>query len=81
MTQGERTLAEPHAVEYICITPDHVVQGKSVPDEHGTLTVNGRHWAYCSAGLKNAPHDWKETGGVALEAIHHAELPATPRTP
>lgn len=81
MTQGQRTADERHPVEYICVTPEHIVRGKSVPDGNGTLTVKGRHWAYCSAGLKNAPHDWKETGGVALESIHHADLPETPRTP
>jgi len=69
----------PDPVDYICVTPDHVASGKSVPDGGGTLTVNGRRWAYCSAGLKNAPHDWKETGGVAFEAIHHADLPISPQ--
>jgi len=62
-------------VEYICITPDHLDAGRDVPDGEGTLTVNRHRWAYCSAGLKDAPHDWKETGGVSFEAIRHADLP------
>ena len=62
-------------IEYICVTPEHLTSGARVPDGHGTLTLNRHQWAYCSAGLKNAPHDWKETGGVPFEAIRHADLP------
>jgi len=65
-------------VDYICVTPEHVKMGKSVADGHGTLTVSGRQWAYCSAGLEDTPHDWKATGGVPIEAIRHAELPDFP---
>jgi len=63
-----------HPVEYLCITPEHLVMGESVPDGQGTLTVNARQWAYCSAGLMNAPHDWQATGGVTLASFHHPEL-------
>ncbi|HUQ16476.1 MAG TPA: hypothetical protein VM070_01680 [Candidatus Saccharimonadales bacterium] len=72
--------SDDQPVDYICITPEHIASGRSVPDGLGTLTVNGRQWAYCTAGLKNASHDWKETGGVAFEAIHHADLPLVGRT-
>ena len=80
MTRRHRTHAELDPVDYICLRPEHVALGKNVPDGQGTLTVNGRQWAYCSAGLKNAPHEWKETGGVSLAAIRHADLRVTPRT-
>lgn len=72
--------ANAELVDYICITPEHLAIGKSVADGHGTLTVNGRRWAYCSAGLMNQPHVWQETGGVPVASIHHAEPPAAPRT-
>ena len=65
-------------VDLICINAEHIAIGKSVPDGHGTLTVVERRWAYCSAALRNAPHDWKETGGVPFDAIRHADLPAFP---
>lgn len=80
MTQQQITDDQLDPVDYICIAPEHLAMGKSVPDGHGTLTVTGRHWAYCSAGLKNAPHDWKPTAGVSLASIHHADLPATRET-
>lgn len=69
---------QPAVVDYICVTPEHLRLGKSVADGHGTLTVSGDRWAYCSAGLLNAPHGWKETGGVDYESIHHAALPNLP---
>ena len=78
MSPTHRPDDQPAAVDYICVTPEHLRIGKSVADGHGTLTVSGDRWAYCSAGLENAPHDWKETGGVAFESIHHAELPNLP---
>lgn len=68
----------PVPVHLICIDGEHVSMGKSVPDGRGTLTVVERRWAYCSAALRNAPHDWKETGGVHLDAIRHADLPSRP---
>lgn len=65
-------------VDAICINAAHIKMGKDVPDGGGTLTVVERRWAYCSAALRNAPHDWKETGGVSFEAIRHADLPTFP---
>ena len=78
MTPTDRRDDQAEPVDYICVTPEHLRIGKSVADGDGTLTVKGRRWAYCSAGLENAPHDWKETGGVDFESIHHAELPSLP---
>lgn len=69
---------DPAAVDYLCVTPEHIKLGKTVADGHGTLTVSGRLWAYCSAGLENAPHDWKATGGVPFDSIRHADLPDLP---
>lgn len=65
-------------VDLICVNGEHIRIGKGVPDGAGTLTVVQRRWAYCSAALRNAPHDWKETGGVSFEAIRHADLPTFP---
>lgn len=65
-------------VYLVCITGQHIETGKGVPDGEGTLTVVERHWAYCSAALRNAPHEWKETGGVSLDSIRHADLPVFP---
>ena len=65
-------------VDLICIDGKHISMGKSVPDGDGTLTVVERRWAYCSAGLRNTPHAWKETGGVHFDAIRHADLPTFP---
>lgn len=78
MTPTNRPDDQAEPVDNICVTPEHLEMGKSVADGHGTLTVSGDRWAYCSAGLKNAPHDWKETGGVDFGSIHHAELPNLP---
>ena len=78
MTPTDRPDEQAAPVDDICVTPEHIRMGKKVADGHGTLTLNGRRWAYCSAGLKNAPHDWKETGGVDFESIHHSELPSLP---
>lgn len=69
------------AVDYICVTPEHIRIGKDVADGDGTLTVSGRRWAYCSAGLEDAPHDWKATGGVPFDSIHHGDLPNFPPRP
>jgi hypothetical protein len=66
------------AVDFICIDESHVTHGKGVPDGQGALTLNGQRWAYCSAGLREAPHRWKETGGVEFGAIRHADLPGLP---
>ena len=60
-------------VDLICVTSEHIESGKRVPDGQGTLTVSGRQWAYCTAGLENLPHDWKETGGVPLDSIRHSD--------
>lgn len=78
MTPTDRLDEQAKRVDAICVTPEHLSIGKSVADGHGTLTVNGRRWAYCSAGLVNVPHEWKETGGVDFESIHHSELPNLP---
>ena len=76
MTPETRSRAdEPSRVDLICVTTEHIETGKGVPDGAGTLTVSGRLWAYCSAGLVNAHHDWKETGGVPFDSIRHAALP------
>ena len=69
---------DPSRVDLICVTTEHIEAGKRVPDGQGTLTVSGRLWAYCTAGLVNAPHNWEETGGVPFDSIHHAELPVRP---
>lgn len=74
---GKSREGDPPRVDLICVTAEHVEAGNRVPDGQGTLSVNGRQWAYCSAGLKNAPHDWKETGGVPFDSIRHAELPVS----
>ena len=70
-TGGDKTAP----VDLICINGEHLRTGADVLDGSGTLTVVERRWAYCSAGLRNAPHDWKETGGVAFDSIHHVDLP------
>ena len=61
-------------VELICVTPEHITMGEKVPNGQGTLSVTARRWAYCTAGLHNAEHEWKETGGVALDAIRHDDV-------
>ena len=61
-------------VELICMDPGHVQLGTDVADGDGTVTVVGRRWAYCSAGLMNTPHDWRDTGGVSTDSIRHADL-------
>jgi hypothetical protein len=79
MTEATNSTADdPTHVDLICVIADHIKTGKHIPDGEGTLTVSGRRWAYCSAGLENAPHDWKETGGVPLDSIRHSDLPGLP---
>ena len=78
MTAASKGSANDHShVDLICVTAEHIETGKSVPDGQGTLTVSGRLWAYCTAGLVNAPHTWEETGGVPFDSIRHAELPVS----
>ena len=66
------------AVDYICLDPSHIERGRGIPEGYGALTLNGGHWAYCSAALPEAPHEWHATGGVEFGAIRHAELPRFP---
>lgn len=62
------------SVELICVIPEHITMGQKLPDGQGTLTVTARRWAYCTAGLLNAEHEWKETGGVSFDSIRHDDL-------
>lgn len=79
MTAASKGRADDYSsVDLICVTAEHIEAGKRVADGEGTLTVSDRLWAYCSAGLANAPHSWKETGGVPFDSIRHAELPVVP---
>ena len=77
---GSRDKELRRVVDLICVTAEHIESGKQVPDGQGTLTVSGRLWAYCTAGLENAAHDWKETGGIPFDSIRHAELLVHPRS-
>ena len=77
MTAASKGSADDR-VDLICVTTEHIEAGKRVPDGQGTLTVSGRLWAYCTAGLVNAPHNWEKTGGVPFDSIRHAELPVRP---
>ena len=65
-------------VDYICVDESHIQRGREIPEGYGALTLNGRQWAYCSAALEEAPHEWRATGGVEFAAIRHAELPRFP---
>lgn len=49
--------------------------GRSVPDEHGHLTLNEGQWAYCSAARPEEPHHWKAIPPTHLFALHHDSLP------
>lgn len=62
-------------IELLCIDGDHIQRGRGVPDGHGHFTLVERRWAYCSAGIPNAPHEWTETGGVDVDDIRHDKLP------
>lgn len=75
---GSRDNDPSRVVDLICVTAEHIKTGKQVPDGQGTLTVSGGLWAYCTAGLENAAHDWKETGGVPFDSIRHADVPVSP---
>jgi hypothetical protein len=79
MLERRRVESQLATVDFICIDRSHVERGRDVPDTYGALTLNGRKWAYCSAALDNAPHEWKATGGVELAEIRHAELPRFPQ--
>ena len=80
MGQRRATDGKLIQIDYVCATPEHIAAGKKVADGQGTVSVNGRRWAYCPAGLTDAPHDWQETGGIALESIHHGDLLTGPPT-
>ena len=62
-------------VEYVCIRPDHLELGKSVPKNGGHFTLNRSRWAYCSAARGEEAHDWGFTGGVPIAALDHELLP------
>src|SRR3954467_10356927 len=63
MLERGRAESQTATVDFICIDRSHVERGRDIPDTYGALTLNGRQWAYCSAALGNAPHEWKATGG------------------
>lgn len=65
----------PDFIDFVCVNPEHIATGKLVPNGQGTFSITRRRWAYCSAGLMSAPHDWQETGGIPVESIDHATLP------
>jgi len=69
------TSVEPTAlVEYVCVTDDHLRLGRAVQDQRGHMTINEGKWAYCTAGRKDEPHDWRRISPRSLPSIRHAEL-------
>jgi hypothetical protein len=66
-------------VDLICVDQSHIERGREVPDGYGALKLSGGRWAYCSAALPAAPHQWKETGGVEFGEIRHKDLPDLPK--
>ena len=68
-------------IVFECVAAKHQTDVGS-PDK---LTIYERQWAFCRAGVQAEGHEWKETGGLDLEALRHhrgqplvknAELPA-----
>lgn len=70
---SSRASGDP-SIALICVIEEHLEMGQRIPDGRGTLTMVARRWAYCTAGLRNAKHEWKETGGLAFDSIRHSEL-------
>jgi hypothetical protein len=69
---------EPSApIEYVCVTDDHLHRGLGVRDQSGHITIVDRKWAYCTAGRKDEPHDWRPIAPTALPSLRHAELART----
>jgi hypothetical protein len=61
-------------VDLVCVREAHLRHGRNVPDGEGHLTVVDRKWAYCSAGLGDEAHSWRESGGMGFAGIRHADL-------
>ena len=72
--QGGLLMGHPAPVRYLCVGDDHLRIGRSVPDEHGFLTVNDGQWAYCSAARPQEAHRWKAIAPTHLFALHHESL-------
>jgi hypothetical protein len=62
-------------VHYVCVRPDHLEVGKTVPKNAGHFSMNRSRWAYCSAALAEEKHDWAFTGGVPISELNHEILP------
>ena len=62
-------------VDYICVRPDHLELGKTIPKNTGHFTFNRTRWAYCSAARADEEHEWAFTGGVRISALDHEDLP------
>lgn len=62
-------------VDYVCLRPDHLVLGKTVPKNDGHFTLHRSTWAYCSAAHGEEEHEWAFTGGVPVSALDHEVLP------
>jgi hypothetical protein len=73
-TTAESAHTHRAPIEYVCVDARHLRVGREVADGRGHITVFRRSWAYCSAGLADEPHDWRESGGLEFAALRHANL-------
>lgn len=60
-------MATRSTIHWQCQSPSHL----SLHSRHGNggLTIHERAWAYCDGAGADDAHDWRETGGVALEML------------
>jgi hypothetical protein len=69
---------EPSApIEFVCVTDDHLRRGLGMRDQSGHITIVDGKWAYCTAGRKDEPHDWRPIAPTPLPALGHADLART----
>lgn len=51
-------------IQWYCASAAHRERPESVTDR---LTIHRGQWAFCPMDSRAAEHDWRSTGGIALE--------------
>lgn len=57
-------------IYYRCTNPKHQQASSNKSD---TLTIHDKKWAYCPHDIREAGHEWADTGGVTLEQVRLAQ--------
>lgn len=62
----ERPGSKGTLVYFQCANPAH---GRPAAERSDTVTLVEGLWAYCPFNVRAGDHDWRPTGGVAIETL------------